>query len=55
MTNYERIKSMTVEEMAMSIYSRDHCLTCPLFPGCKVSGVNCLEEIEKWLMQEVDK
>jgi hypothetical protein len=59
MNNYEKIKQMTVEEMAvwldnvsdecsdMCIASLDALIMC--YPS------NCIENIKQWLLQEVEQ
>lgn len=61
MTNFDRIKSMGVEEMAEYIYIHDDDLNdvicksmhvnCPF--GDDVTSENCLLCIKKWLESEV--
>ena len=59
MTNFEKIKAMSLEEMAARITSYadcDYCNYCPAFKFCNSSGIfGCYEVIEKWLESEVDK
>ena len=53
MTNYERIKQMSVEEMA-SYFCIGGLPICPLHaPHCKDN--KCPECFKKWLESEVDK
>ena len=62
MTNYERIKEMSVEEMATAIYngiSSDPCDYCKFHNG-NCNGVPCheisnTEIISKWLNSEVEE
>ena len=52
MTNYERIKQMSVEEMA-SYFCIGGLPTCPLnAPHCKDN--KCPKCFKKWLKSEVD-
>ena len=62
MTNYERIKNMSVEEMAQRILdgiSSDPCAycqhndyACDMGYGC--DNTNDLETLKQWLESEVD-
>lgn len=56
MNNYEKIKSMSVEEMADWIYLRvAKCYNCPTEPKCRIEhqGVNkCTKQLIQWLNQE---
>ena len=49
-TNYERIKQMSVEEMATFFYHKFDCVVCP------ANDVRCLNYCEKslkeWLLSE---
>ena len=52
MTNYERIKQMTVDEMANFFYHRFDCGACPAdevrcFTSCEMF-------IKEWLLSEVE-
>ena len=50
-TNFERIKNMSVEELAEFIYSGDECGFCNQFgvdTGRKCDG-DCVECIKHWL------
>lgn len=50
MTNYERIKQMSVEEMADLLDSFSVCSMC------RKNGNNCFPiDIKEWLESEVDK
>lgn len=63
MTNYDRTKAMSVEEMADYIYSHDDelndkiCKTmhteCPF--GDDVEPNNCKDCIKQWLESEVER
>lgn len=52
MTNYEKIKNMSVEEMAkfMDIHSNYPCRHCI---GCE-SNIDCEQGIRKWLESEAE-
>jgi hypothetical protein len=61
MTNYEKIKKMTVDEMA-EIFNRKYCEECgyvQYFDNWKDCAVICWANIsnnyyKKWLLSEVD-
>ena len=63
MTNYEHIKNMSVEEMAMQIYRID--VDCQEYCAYTKDGVcdkyadddkgNCIDGIKLWLEQEVEE
>lgn len=59
MTNYERIKAMTVDEMAEmfeEIFSYlKSCGHCPAFGICMDTENVCIESVEKWLEREVQE
>lgn len=48
MTNFERIKAMTLEELARASLS---CRMC-VYDGCECSGSNCYEGVKAWLESE---
>lgn len=54
MTNFDRIKQMTVEEMAewLDSFSYTNCECCA-YKGAPCSGVTCEEGHTKWLESEV--
>ena len=56
MTNYDRIKSMSVEEMAEFIERKTEdleiCTHCPAYKMCD-THIKCGENIKQWLEQEV--
>ena len=56
MTNYEKIKAMSVEEMA-ELFGRFSCLACPVSLECEkeVIGRTCDELVEEWLLQEAEE
>ena len=56
MNNYEKIKQMTVEEMAEYIDSFDACNYCNIgFEECvRTDTKPCIEANKKWLLQEVE-
>ena len=57
MTNYEKIKAMSVEEMAKFIFMRIH--TCEKCPASKLCEENiqelCVVLMEKWILQEAEE
>lgn len=57
MTNFEKIKQMSVEEMAKCFYSHStNCNSCFLFNFCvENDGLGCIEVFEKWLESEVSE
>ena len=62
MTNYEKIKAMSVEEMANAFYNIISCEDCPFINQCvkKYScycsgGKKCREMIIECLESEVEK
>ena len=55
MNNYERIKNMTLDEMAEFIAENVNCDTCCLTDiACSVD-LECDEVIKQWLQKEGDK
>ena len=59
MTNFEKIKNMSVEEMAREI---NHICNVPCFPcndrrctGDSGSVIKCCKGIKKWLESEVEE
>ena len=55
MTNYEKIKAMSVEEMAKWFeYMPDDCSSCPAHVVCGV-GLSCVDTLIKWLESEVEE
>lgn len=53
-TNFERIKAMSVEEMAEfieAIVGEIDCGYCPAYSICKVSD-GCKANLEKWLFSD---
>ena len=60
MTNYDRIKSMSVEEMARAIDEKDDCYYCPINTlHCEIANderadySECFLKIKQWLLKEV--
>ena len=57
MTNYEKIKAMSVEEMAIFLYRNvADCEMCPAMKSCKASSeLTCKERLLEWLKSEVEE
>ena len=58
MTNYEKIKQMTPEEIAefMDSVNRDGCLYCAKDNGhCPINYWTCKPDFLAWLNQEVEE
>lgn len=59
MTNFEKIKNMSVEELAKTIsYEMENCIRCPLFDLCtkdSYSDIDCSGMWEQWLKSEVEE
>ena len=58
MTNYERIKNMSVEEMAQFMFDMVDCVSCTnkLQRSCRECGGDgrkCLQVTKKWLEDDV--
>lgn len=56
MTNYERIKNMTLEEMSKIIGTGNPCEFCVYndsLTSCLSSDVDCSNAIKEWLKQEI--
>lgn len=52
-TNYEKIKNMTLDEMAEFLTDRSACDTCDCdMEENKCMAVGCLDGIKQWLQQE---
>lgn len=58
MTNFERIKAMSIKELAYYIHSLTDidCEDCPLGGDCyeKYPDVYCTEKLQIWLEREED-
>lgn len=58
MTNYDRIKQMSIEEMATMLdnfhLDCSYCLACN-FCNESFKDVKCIDTVKKWLEQEVDE
>lgn len=59
MTNYEKIKSMSVEEMAEFMRRINHiyaCDECVAYGSCPMTyGVSCKRFIAEWLESEAEE
>ena len=51
-TNYERIKNMTLEEMAEFFDSHIMCELCPTYDFCVEEGDECRKIFKHWLQSE---
>ena len=54
-TNYDRIKSMSVEEMAEYLSDHWSCVDCEFEKDCDDNYISCHKNIKQWLEQEVDE
>lgn len=52
MNNFEKIKQMTVEEMAKWLRFCVSCGYCPIYDKCQ--NGDCEKEFKQWLSQEVN-
>ena len=56
MTNYEKIKAMSVEEMARFLCDIADCYQCPMKKKCRNQTlIDCLDGLAKWLLQEAEE
>ena len=56
MTNYEKIKAMSVKEMAEFLDFNCQCIICIHKDECKVDGTfDCTEGTKKWLEKEAEE
>ena len=53
MTNYEKIKNMTVAEMVMFIDFEGTCNYCVYANDDNCKGLKCREGVKAWLNQEL--
>jgi hypothetical protein len=55
MTNFDKIKELTLEELARLIWMED-CGYCPVRCGKreKDNYVDCIDEYEQWLAKDYD-
>jgi hypothetical protein len=54
MNNYEKIKNMTVEEMAEYISKSSNCGKCTLADLDLACHCECSKGIKQWLLSEVE-
>lgn len=54
-TNYDRIKSMSVEEMAEYLSDHWSCVDCAFEKDCDDNYISCHKNIKQWLEQEVEE
>ena len=52
MTNFEKIKNMSIEELANLIFLWIDCTHCPIQLNCFPSE-NCIDVCKRWLKSEV--
>ena len=55
MTNYDRIKSTSVEEMAEYLSDHWSCVDCAFEKDCDDNYISCHKNIKQWLEQEVNE
>lgn len=56
MTNYEKIKAMSVEKMAERIRKlTTDCEDCPAKGYCVLDFKTCKETVQEWLESEVEE
>ena len=57
MTNYEKIKAMSVDEMADAMANALDCAGCPTVSECREHAMirNCKIKMKKWLLQEAEE
>ena len=56
MNNYEMIKSFTFDEMLGFVFTRTHCVDCPMkhTKQCNEEINKCREKTKHWLLEESD-
>ena len=54
-TNYDRIKSMSVEEMAEYLSDHWSCVDCAFEKDCDDNYISCHKNIKQWLESEVEE
>ena len=56
MTNYEKIKAMSVEEMARFLCDISDCYHCPMKNKCRNQTlIDCLDGLAEWLLKEAEE
>ena len=55
MTNFDKIKSMNIEEMAKFLSNVVYCEMCPVSKLCNEDTTyqECPEKLKQWLLSEV--
>lgn len=54
MTNGDRVRAMSDEELASTMEDCIKCDGCPVVLGCSIVDVNCYERMLNWLKQPVE-
>lgn len=54
-TNYDRIKSMSVEKMAEHLSDHWSCVDCAFEKDCDDNYISCHKNIKQWLESEVEE
>ena len=56
MTNYENIKSMSVDRLAEAIVNIPNCEACPIVNKCRLfdKDWSCMIAVTNWLNSEVE-
>lgn len=56
MNNFEKIKNMTLDEMAKFLFKRTDCQECLADTDyCNYSVTRCLKTLKQWLQQEASE
>lgn len=61
MTNFEKIKNMSVEELAKNCCASLKCAFCPIAEFCEqlirddIKLINCIKVWKQWLKSEVEE
>ena len=53
MTNADKIRSMTDEQLASWLYDKMDCWHCPIYYTCKCEK-GCVNVLKAWLQQEAE-
>ena len=51
MTNGEKIRAMTDDELAKFILGCVSCDSCPFFSKCTASRFSCIDFIKRWIKE----
>lgn len=54
MTNGDKIRSMTDDELAIAWSNFYGCSDCPCFNECEDEELNCAWHVRNWLQKEVE-